>query len=1396
MQLLLDDGSLATTNVDSCWEHLVAHAQPSSNSRTFSTSREDRGGHASLRTATLWHCAPPPSLWLERGEAPSEEGCRSHIESYFEELSNHSLVSPLERMLQCAEKSDAQLDTSAAQLPAANIRRLQRPQLLSAVFSSPETVATIALVDASLVCSGRGSGVSLLPAHVLHTFLDSHAVNNRVGGALFEGGSDAQSPLASFHAAASPRRSLKTPASPASAIRRGPPGPIPVDRVLGFEVTCLGQRVIGILAPLVSHWVLVGTPADCMNALRTLSRGVAALRAADSPIAALSETLLSIVALGEFDETAHMAHLCAVISSLPPTMVTLPSSTSSSGGAGSTASPVRRKESLSHLLHQHSSHGHHHESLLGTLRTLAWLTKPLCLHANPTNGAVAVPMTLRLVHAIFALAGGRAGVSTSLAVDIIMESAATVTAEFHRFVLANGIAVLSRNAMLASRYSSIEELETLIRRSTRCAFQDLCGPLNPRLSVLDSLDDNLASLSKATLNDLQVESYHIAQHEAAAAVRGMANQLTDADVTKMISPLQWTTSFEESMQRYFSRPLMPSGGSNEAGEDPEENIILRSWAVQAKRSAMVDIVTKWYLPNSKLLFSGFAERSELRQQQVDAALRAAHQKQSDLENRLAIENERLKVTAAQLGRVHAAADNLQETHNKLQRSLVEMQSSASAKLRVLRALQVEANFLEQNRSDDSPPSRGSPSSAEHESAAATQQLHSTVQALLSGIENCLKLLGPPTHGLLIEPGKGITAGAFHRPAAGERHATITNHSSAKNTPNVSAVGASAVNTSLGINRSGVVRSPERRRGDALLGDIQSARLTSANLQEDAAGRHAVSQFPVATVQPPSPISPMPVPLPRGPHADPRDVVDLDRQEERVHASMAAVVELQQRAATLREQLSAAQMQNRHLDGKLRDALMDTAALRDDLHDSNVSYQEAKRELQLALTDLTTERNAHETTSATLGERTEEIRHLRGLLDAETIRTQQLEGQIESIQLQLTDKTVCENRFRTELAESERRVEILTVQSSMHASTSQQTTHQLSQIEKTLLHERTEKREAIHRYEQRVQELLAKLDETVSRYEKVVAATATEAASRIDELTRELSDAQNAARSSEQARSSTGEELESYRREFADLSSQNDQLTKERDDLRRSFQQLEDRYRALDVHYRTAVEENNNKEETLATLRQELHQSKQARAMLVHSMDSLNMFIEEQRALSGDDGRLLYPISQRIADGNVEGDHSLLEHNSRSAAHTYVDVRESASMHRPHHPQVPEAMSVIRSLAAESIAREDTPFDGHRSGNPRPSSSPTHYYAPLRELPHNISTASSTRNPISLSQLMHECPSDSEHHGPAVRRSPTSAAAPSFAPVYVPPAPRNRTAGARPLGPHLQALSAIDSLLGR
>ncbi|CUG04731.1 Hypothetical protein, putative [Bodo saltans] len=1467
MHFLSDDGSLSIS-ADSCWEKLLSHSRQ--------TKSSSAGGGGGAGVDTVWSCVPTLTKWLQRGEVVSEDDARNEVERCFSELSQRSLVAPLERMFQAAERVQQGATDASSSL---------RHQMLSSIFSSPETLATIALVDASAVVANGGrslshvGGVSFLPAHILHTMVDAytapggsstHYRQSGGGGhsAFADDDGDVRSPLASFQAASSPRRTLRTPPPSASSPRSGgasqhhmiegrrsapAPRPIPSDRVIGFEVTSLSQRVVNTLASLVSHWVLVGSIEECIASLRSLSRSVAALRAADAPVAAHSETTVSIVVVGgdgsdAIDEGNRSAlrTLSLPISSAHPTIVSVASLGSSTASRAPPSPSLRRSQSSLHYALSSGNIGDGgQESLLAALRTAAWHTKPLCLDPpkrrellDRASLPTPTPLTLQLVHSLL-LFNGSTAASSSLASDVVIESAAVVTSEIHRYILCSGLELLSRNALLSGRYNTVHEVEVLVRKAAHSAFQDLCGPLCPRQSVVDALDDALGQVSKATFFDLETETYHIASHSAAAAVRGMANQLSDDDVLKLISPLDWTSNFESCLTNYLDKPLMPTSpspavaslrsSSGGAAGGVEENILMRSWSMGAKRSAMMDVLCKWYLPNAKHLFAADAERAQLRYRHVDGALRAAHQKQSDLESRLAAETERVKATTAQLGRVHAAADTLQEIQNTLQRTLVELQATTNAQLRLLKAQDVEDKFLEQNKtskrldrdeefnnnrsgsasSDDSTSSSGSGDDGikSRQQPTPTERLHKTIQTLLSGIGGCLRLLGAPTHGLLIDAARGIT---IQRPVL---QAITSGPQSARSTPNVSMV--YNMNSSIvgGVNKSnGVVRSPERRRGAGgattggagFRGDIQAARQKTKDERHDVAlnssKQPTAFQAPpqqayLGVVLPPSPISPSLVPLPAPTRGGGGAFADdgLDRQEERVHASMTAVMELQQRAVVLKEQLSAAQAQNRVLDGKLRDALMESSSLRDDLHDVEASYEAVKKELQLSNTHLTSERSSHETTSSTLQDRNQEVRHMQGLLDAEAIRVQHLDSEIASLRAQLADGSVTEERTRITLTETERRYEVLRVECNMHASTAQQLQHQIAQLEKTLLHERTEKRETIHRYEQRVQELLAKLDETVTRYEKILTSTATEAATRIDDLTRELSATQEAHRSVDQARLSTGTELESYRRELGELSARHDETTEERDDLRRRLAQLEDNYRALDIRCRVLAEENVNKDAKLASMREELHQSKQARAALIHSMDSLNMFIEEQRVLGGDDYRER-PVSRGIRDENVEGTHSLLDMNYTSTTTTQQGYTNHLLPRQQAH--LPEAMSIIRNVAAESIARDDTSPTSYGGGALGPSTTPVSYYVPLRELPHNLSTASG-RAPISLSQLMHECPSDSDGAGGGATASSLRRASPpptAFTPLYIPPAPHSRSSGARPLGPHLQALAAIDTLL--
>ena len=221
------------------------------------------------------------------------------------------------------------------------------------------------------------------------------------------------------------------------------------------------------------------------------------------------------------------------------------------------------------------------------------------------------------------------------------------------------------------------------------------------------------------------------------------------------------------------------------------------------------------------------------------------------------------------------------------------------------------------------------------------------------------------------------------------------------------------------------------------------------------------------------------------------------------------------------------------------------------------------------------------------------------------------------------------------------------------------------------------------------------------------------------------------------------------------------MTAQMNELRRQLEELREVKRSQEIALKIQSEELRVKDMKLREMVEDLKQSREARRMLCHSMESLEMFIQEQKNLG-------------------EGPPMGSMHEFNASAMQEVSYMQALP---PRAAAVAPGLSSIRAAVSESISRDDTTSPVEVSYAPLPSTS----YAPLPSTDaNNISTV-----PISLSQLMHD---DSHRSSQQYTTSTRGEQASTIVPLVVPSAPRSNIGGPRPLGPHLKALAAIDTLL--
>lgn len=1333
LQLLSDDGFLVRRDVTELLQQ---------NAYTFATSA------AAPRRVSPWNAMPPLQVY-NGGDEPTD--CRRFVQNFFAEVADRSPVAPIERMLRGAQVEPAVQQQQQQQQRPGVRGYVDANPFLGTLLTSSETLATLAIVDASCCNNGNkgssasssqaASGVSVCPAHVLHTYMDTYVADIPQ---VFAG-----SPLAAHNAATSPRR--RGVQTPSQSLGASGPG---TDVVLAFQISSLSQKVVTVMAPVVGHWVIVGTFEQCKQALVTLSRSISALRTADCPVCCPAATCVSLLVtegVAARGDDSSLAALSSAISASSPVVLYL------AAPAAPADTPGRLSRPASRAAGAESSESN--RALLEAIRGVAHRTKALRLQwraavEGADSSACATPFLAVAAYLQLACAAST-GHSTKVAFEVLSQMSLQTSKAFYEHVLAESLQLLASSASLSEPFSSLRQVDHILRKATRVFFRDLCGGYAPALaSLIEQLDTEMSRHSHVVMNDLRVEAFHMAQSLAAAAVRPLSQRLVEVEVrsskpSDALTPLEWSHRFAETVALYLRAPLLRtdplSAAPPQGVAEDDENLVTRTWASSAKRSAMMDIVVQWFLPNSEVLLQSSSEHERLRDHNKNEMVRDAQLQLAELESRLHAQSREREKLSQQMEVMHKAADDLQDAQNKVQALLLSSYTAAAQTLKGIRQERAKAKFIEQNSdgvhgSDDAVAVDAEDQEREHRYLLDTQGLESAVVRMLSDTLQTLQLLGHPTHGLLVIDGVHTLHGANHAMA----------------TPNTSIIDASrgrGGNRSLDVSRqsnravggtSGAVKSPGRGL------DVQAARR--------AAEKERAAEI-AATSLPPSPISPTIAPpsnsaFTRGwelvaqgaaPSAD-----ELSQQEAKVHASMAAVAELQQRAAGLRDQLASLQRHTHDVESRLRDAVLqlssakeDTARLAERCSDIEERYAGVANELQ-------SERASHHQTRCELQQAQDDLRHTTGLLDASRIACAELDKTVQLLQsaeaTSRHDFTVRVETLSSSLRETTRKLELTSVESAMHESNAKQFSNQVQQLETVLQQERHDKRESHARYEQRLQELLNKLDETVRHYSDELQRSSADLKHQIGEL-RSSNDSLMSERGSlRQEVEHLSRTLDEYKRKTEELTSRHESQSAENSRCATALESCKEQLRVMEIKYSVAQEEARSSEYQMSQLREELRQSREARRALCHSMDALEMFIQEQRTLS--DGGA-------VADALSTSTVHMLEHNIAP-------------------PPLPSAMSVIRAVAAESISRDE------QLGTPA--------FHPLeRSAAHNVSTASSHAPPISLHDLLG---AQSAHAEVEPMKMPLQS---SFVPVYVPPA-RQHGSGPRPLGPHLKALSAIDAML--
>lgn len=514
-------------------------------------------------------------------------------------------------------------------------------------------------------------------------------------------------------------------------------------------------------------------------------------------------------------------------------------------------------------------------------------------------------------------------------------------------------------------------------------------------------------------------------------------------------------------------------------------------------------------------------------------------------------------------------------------------------------------------------------------------------------------------------------------------------------------------------------------------------------------------------------------------------------ESRVLRSMEAVSSMQNKIHALREQLARQQQLSGEAQQRLEQEKQRHEATMRDLDQQTCLTEECHEMLKTLRQQLETALSSQQQTQETLQHtegtlaRTEELLHsseqrvsdLLATLEETTTHFAAERGQLTSTQQQLG----------VECRETKDLLERARLELAMHRSEASQARSECQRLEAALSHERSERREERQRTEQRFAELqsqLQSLDADSERERRHLEQAIAQASARGDSL-------QDRAARLEADLARSNERVTDLQQTLAQLEARVKDSSTDNTALKAALDDKTRREDDLSAKLRVALQDCRDRDHTIAILSDENRSLRESRRLLFHSMETLDTFIHEQEQLSSthnnahNDGEGAAGASSPMMMMMVN--HDLMNGGGAAQPYPYPTLQHDYSMTQfgtaPSPAMLRNANSAglgkIRSIA-ESLAREGNSTT--RRDEEQVTVQPPTQYQP------NVSSATA---PLTMDDLLQRSNAVHQSHN-------SSAAVPSRSTttrVVVPlPLPLNYGDGPRPLGPHLKALAAIDSLL--